>query len=200
MFYKMHKCNKGSFLMTRRSISSGFVLRLKKGMPLMQHSLPKTVFLTLAFPTVKAGLRILRIICGAHRLGKLICAGRGPMPANIPGELSLNLLHRPSVHQIRDCLQIAVAAAQKMNIADNIAVNVQANHLRAGVFRFIIVTHSDTSLIFLPITNHCMLIFLSVNIHFLRLPQKAAVWPFACTVTAKTHAPGAHPGGLKSHS
>ena len=77
----------------------------------------------------------------AHSDGELIGAGCGFVAASVALEIPLDLIYGHAVDQLADGLQIAVAAADKFDVAYHVAVEFKVDLRRAYAFRAIRVFH-----------------------------------------------------------
>ena len=84
------------------------------------------------------------VVCLADGDGELIGAGGGLAAAGIPLEIALDLIHGHAVDQLADGLEVAVAAADKLYVGDDVVVKLKID-LRgtdaAGAIRIIHVAN-----------------------------------------------------------
>lgn len=76
---------------------------------------------------------------------ELIGAGSGPSAAGVALEGGFDLINCPAVDQLGDGLEVAVAAACKSDVGDDVSVDVKVNLNRADALRFIRIIHTNSS-------------------------------------------------------
>ena len=84
-------------------------------------------------------------VCFLQRLSQLVRAGGGLHTALDSFNTGDDILHIHTFHQGCDALQVAIAAADKLNILDLVVLNVEQNALRASALGLVFVTQLSQS-------------------------------------------------------
>ena len=94
-------------------------------------------------------LSFLAVDCFLQRLSQLIGAGGGLHTALDALHTGDHILNVHTFHQSADALQIAVAAAQELDIGDLAVLDIEEDLLGANALGFVLVTHIKISFLFM---------------------------------------------------
>ena len=78
-------------------------------------------------------------LCGLQCLRQLIGAGGGLHAALHTLHTADHIVNIHTVHQRGDTFQIAVAAANELNIFDLVILHIKVDHLRAGALGLVLI-------------------------------------------------------------
>ena len=80
----------------------------------------------------------------ADGFGQLVGAGGGSSAAGVASELFIDFLGCPAVDELRDSLEVAVAAAGEADVGHNALIDVKVDFERANALGMISVVHKLT--------------------------------------------------------